>query len=401
MSAPESRSTLPLAIALVCLGAAGQTCQAQCDLLIRESFRPGPRPHGNNGRLREAGIHDTLKDYWPQVPSNGTRWLGTDQSGMASWGFAGSSLDPAEIDPLDPYNGTAFGEATAAALLPFTPPTGTFTLSAEVVQLFGSTSATYIGYTSGPSLFNNFESLGALWMSLNGRGEWAIRANGSTIVASGTAPIVGTLDSGWLHVELTLDPVHSMVWGRVMDTPIAPTPVSITTPILYFGIESHESWNVVNNISVFTGSPLEVSVVPPAAASPGANVLLEATTNAADPAEFFWTRNGLALVDGAQPWGTVVSGSRTAHLSLAGVTQADVGEYTCTVANSCGLNRSASVAVTICAADFNADGAIDFFDYDDFVVAFETGTPTADFNHDTAIDFFDYDDFVVSFETGC
>ncbi len=54
-----------------------------------------------------------------------------------------------------------------------------------------------------------------------------------------------------------------------------------------------------------------------------------------------------------------------------------------------------------CAADFNLDGAVDFFDYDDFVVAFETGTPDADFNGDGAIDFFDYDDFVVAFEAGC
>ncbi len=48
-------------------------------------------------------------------------------------------------------------------------------------------------------------------------------------------------------------------------------------------------------------------------------------------------------------------------------------------------------------ADFNGDGTVDFFDYDDFVVAFESGDPLADFNQDCAIDFFDYDDFVVAF----
>ncbi len=54
-----------------------------------------------------------------------------------------------------------------------------------------------------------------------------------------------------------------------------------------------------------------------------------------------------------------------------------------------------------CPADFNNDGAVDFFDYDDFVFAFELGLPTADFNHDSAIDFFDYDEFVIAFEIGC
>ncbi len=58
-----------------------------------------------------------------------------------------------------------------------------------------------------------------------------------------------------------------------------------------------------------------------------------------------------------------------------------------------------------CPADFNADGAVDFFDYDEFIECF-TGLScppgaTPDFNHDTAVDFFDYDDFVVAFETPC
>jgi hypothetical protein len=57
-----------------------------------------------------------------------------------------------------------------------------------------------------------------------------------------------------------------------------------------------------------------------------------------------------------------------------------------------------------CPADFNGDGFVDFFDYDDFVACFEgAGTPgcDADFNGDGFVDFFDYDDFVLAFETGC
>jgi hypothetical protein len=58
-----------------------------------------------------------------------------------------------------------------------------------------------------------------------------------------------------------------------------------------------------------------------------------------------------------------------------------------------------------CSADFNGDGFLDFFDYDDFVSCFETGIcppgKSADFNGDAFVDFFDYDDFVNAFETGC
>ena len=58
-----------------------------------------------------------------------------------------------------------------------------------------------------------------------------------------------------------------------------------------------------------------------------------------------------------------------------------------------------------CPADFNEDGFLDFFDYDDFVNCFEgTFCPpwiSADFNNDGVVDFFDYDDFVIAFEAGC
>jgi hypothetical protein len=54
-----------------------------------------------------------------------------------------------------------------------------------------------------------------------------------------------------------------------------------------------------------------------------------------------------------------------------------------------------------CPADFNLDGFVDFFDFDDFVIAFESGDPSADFNSDSFIDFFDFDDFTLAFETGC
>lgn len=55
----------------------------------------------------------------------------------------------------------------------------------------------------------------------------------------------------------------------------------------------------------------------------------------------------------------------------------------------------------LCAADFNGDSTLDFFDYLDFVAAFADGTPAADFNNDGITDFFDYLDFVQAFSTGC
>ena len=69
------------------------------------------------------------------------------------------------------------------------------------------------------------------------------------------------------------------------------------------------------------------------------------------------------------------------------------------------LNLTTNVGVPACPADFNDDGFVDGFDYDDFVACFE-GDPcppgkTADFNNDGFPDGFDYDEFVAAFETGC
>ncbi len=62
-------------------------------------------------------------------------------------------------------------------------------------------------------------------------------------------------------------------------------------------------------------------------------------------------------------------------------------------------------AFGLCPADFNCDGFLDFFDYDDYVNCFESAAcppgRTADFNSDGFADFFDYDDFVAAFQAGC
>ncbi|XVJ60281.1 MAG: hypothetical protein HEQ23_13140 [Tepidisphaera sp.] len=66
-----------------------------------------------------------------------------------------------------------------------------------------------------------------------------------------------------------------------------------------------------------------------------------------------------------------------------------------------GSAQTHSFFVDLCPADFNNDGFLDFFDYDDYVIAYEEGLPGSDFNGDGFTDFFDYDDFVAAFEQGC
>jgi hypothetical protein len=66
-----------------------------------------------------------------------------------------------------------------------------------------------------------------------------------------------------------------------------------------------------------------------------------------------------------------------------------------------GIATLIDAAAAVCSADVNNDGFVDFFDYSDFVEAFETGAPAADMNRDDFVDFFDYDAYVGLFEAGC
>ena len=86
-----------------------------------------------------------------------------------------------------------------------------------------------------------------------------------------------------------------------------------------------------------------------------------------------------------------------------------VGEFDATVLPQAASGRSIDIAyapssVRLTAdstADFNADGFLDFTDFDAFVAAFEVNTPGADFNGDGFVDFTDFDGFVAVFEDGC
>jgi len=54
-----------------------------------------------------------------------------------------------------------------------------------------------------------------------------------------------------------------------------------------------------------------------------------------------------------------------------------------------------------CAGDFNADGFVDFTDFDQFIHAFESDDVAGDFNADGFIDFTDFDAYVSAFEAAC
>lgn len=116
----------------------------------------------------------------------------------------------------------------------------------------------------------------------------------------------------------------------------------------------------------------------------GPTVLFDSATDL----DFNWTNNT----------GTLEAGTYSLETTASALT--DTFAY-----GTFGYNFVLTGGVPPCPADFNLDGAVDFFDYDEFVTCFEgLACPpdiSADFNNDTTVDFFDYDEFVVAFETPC
>jgi len=164
-------------------------------------------------------------------------------------------------------------------------------------------------------------------------------------------------------------------------------------------------------------------LIPPSDLSiePGQTIELSAQLHPAyahEGAQYTWLRNGQPVSNGAEgaaPGGGFVSSASgflspfnlTATLRISDATTFDAGAYSLRLTNPAGQSTSIPAAVSVgspCPADFNADGFLDFFDYDDFVSCFEGACPnglSADFNADGFADFFDFDDFIAAFEAGC
>jgi hypothetical protein len=70
------------------------------------------------------------------------------------------------------------------------------------------------------------------------------------------------------------------------------------------------------------------------------------------------------------------------------------------ITNGSSLN-SIDLSGTICPADLNRDGQLDFFDVSAFLIRFGEQNPGADMNQDGMFDFFDVSQFIVLYMNGC
>lgn len=263
----------------------------------------------------------------------------------------------------------------------------------------------------------------------------SVTADSQATFANG-APVNGMVDADWYTLipdTMTAQPADP--WGA----PRAGTSPSLSLldddVVLASGANPECAWYTIEAdlpLSGITGVRLEVidfngsSLAPfnglptggPGRHSNGNALVRQMTVEAASgvpsiaqqPIDAVACGDGAAsfLVEGSvgssYQWrfnGTPIPGATAATLALSGVSESDDGMYDCIVSTPCGSVTSGAARLNVCLAEFNCDGSLDYFDYEDFVFAFETGQPRADRNGDGFIDFFDYTWFVDEYETGC
>lgn len=353
-----------LATTLAIVSATNAT--AQCTFLVQDTFNMNPRPHGGSGQLRQPDLGDNISSYWPLVPEN-VQWIGPNSGAIPNWFFAAASLDPFEVDPNDPYNGIAFvGASHATLLLPFTPTPTKFTLSFETALGQGVPNPVFLGYTARPANSDNFQTHGALWLSIDSVGNWQVFANGSNALVAGGTYWYGPLYTGWVHAELTFDPASSTVSGIVGQTRFGPEPVALQLPLSYVGMEAHDNFfNGVNNFVVRTGVSPTVTAAGPGSITSGATATLTAASDAAAPEQIWWFKDGSELTDG--PLGAAtVAGANSLNLTITNSDASAAGQYTCLIANACGSYYSNPITLTVapppCSGDLNGDRLVDLGD---------------------------------------
>lgn len=129
---------------------------------------------------------------------------------------------------------------------------------------------------------------------------------------------------------------------------------------------------------------------------PGGTATFSIGVSSAGPVEFLWRKDGVPLLDGG-----CYSGCRTQVLTVAPVVGTAEGEYDCVVSGPEGSLISDPATLTVCLADLDCDGVVDFSDYLAFLNLYDSGDPLADINGDGVVDFADYLEFLNEFTAGC
>lgn len=203
------------------------------DVLVRESFGPGPqtlRPKGGKGDMRSSFVHTTIGGFWVEWPGNkNSAWI--TSSGDQSWKFCGTAPTPYEMpSPLevDGNGGCAYSELfdltlaqaiRPTALLPFTPPEGrVIRISMEALPLYLGGTYVALGLSNSSLTASNLETSAPVWLVLAREQTTSVYFRAELRLNGRAGPLLAALevaDDTFNRMELTIDPVTKRVNAQV------------------------------------------------------------------------------------------------------------------------------------------------------------------------------------------
>jgi hypothetical protein len=158
----------------------------------------------------------------------------------------------------------------------------------------------------------------------------------------------------------------------------------------------------------FDRQPPAISDQPDAASvTVGRDATLAVAAGGVGSLTFRWRKDGVDLVDGPTPHGSVISGAATAILTVGHAQVQDEGLYDCVVTDDCAAGASSAAALAVqTKGNLNCDGDVDANDIDPFVLALADPATyqavyaycdlaDADCNGDGLVDFGDINAFVA------
>lgn len=252
------------------------------------------------------------------------------------------------------------------------------------------------------------EAASVVWLGVESDARWTLYVNGSTVIASGLGDYAHSLNSGWLPVRLTIDPVASTISGAVGGNSFGPISATLSTPASRVGFEAAGNFfNGINNLRIVRGTPLSLNVNASGAPSIGGTLTLTANSNAAAPAGYGLRHDGSTITDGPTPAGSVISGAGTSSLTVSNFTTADAGAYDAIAFNACGNATSAAISISPCYANCDQSSAPPILNSNDFVCfinQFAAGNAYANCDGSTAqptLNALDFQCFLNRFAAGC
>jgi hypothetical protein len=280
---------------------------------------------------------------------------------------------------------------------------------------------------SGTVFDNAASSPKFYWMgmvAMNGQGHAAVAGSVSSALSFPNVAVAGRLRTDTLgtigapEVATAAPGTYNagsgtQRWGDYAAVALDPTDEQTLWGFAEWA-QSTSNWGV-QVVQLTAPAPSTPTSVSPTSANRGTSLNVQINGTSVAGSEYFNTEDvnanklnasfsGLGITVNSVTWaGPLLPNRATANITISPV--APIGARFVTVTNpdrQSATSTTALFTVTAgCAADFNSDTVVDFFDYLDFVAAFSSGGPGADFNADTAIDFFDYLDFVAAFSNGC